>query len=245
MTAQQQKAPMQHPAGITPQAPVPGFFGRASTARILPFATYMVFIAIADLLERLGVSADAMRWLYPVKAAAVVAVLFAYRHHYTELAWRPMSLRHVLAAIVAGVVVLVLWVNLTAPWQQIGATAGYDPTGPDGRIDWVLVACRIAGAALVVPVMEELFWRSFLLRWLERRDFLHVPVAGVGVQAIAVTVLLFGFEHNLWLAGIVAGAVYTVLYMRSGNLWTAVLAHAVTNGLLGCWVIASANWTYW
>jgi membrane protease YdiL (CAAX protease family) len=43
----------------------------------------------------------------------------------------------------------------------------------------------------------------------------------------------------------VAGAAYTLLYMRSGTLWAPTLAHAVTNGLLGAWILATGNWTYW
>lgn len=245
MTAQQQKPPTPHSEDVLVPTTEPGFFARASTARILPFATYMAFIAIADLLERLGVAADQMRWLYPVKAAAVVMVLLAYRRHYPELAWRTMRLHQFAQAVIVGIVVLVLWVSLDASWMQIGVSAGYDPTGPDGRINWLLVACRIAGAALVVPVMEELFWRSFLMRWLERHDFLNVYPASVKLMPIAVTVVLFGFEHNLWLAGIVAGIAYSIVYMRSGNLWSAIVAHATTNGLLGVWVVATAGWTYW
>lgn len=245
MTAQQQKPPTPNREDALTASTAPGFFARASTARILPFATYMAFIAIADLLERLGVPAAQMRWLYPVKAAAVVLVLLAYRHHYSELAWRSLRPRQLALAVFVGIVVLVLWINLNASWMQIGVSAGYDPTGPDGRIDWLLVACRIAGAALVVPVMEELFWRSFLMRWLERHDFLNVYPRSVGLIPIAVTVVLFGFEHNLWLAGIVAGIAYSIVYIRSGNLWSAIVAHATTNGLLGAWVVATAAWTYW
>ncbi|WEF35686.1 CAAX prenyl protease-related protein [Pseudoduganella chitinolytica] len=244
MTAQQDQPPTPHRAGST-EADTPGFFSRPSTARILPFATYMAFIAIADLLERLGVTAEQLRWLYPVKTIAVVAVLLAYRRHYSELGWRTLRARHIVQAVLVGIVVLVLWLNLGASWMQVGVSAGYNPTGADGRIDWLLVACRIAGAALVVPVMEELFWRSFLMRWLERHDFLHVYPASVGIKALAVTSILFGIEHNLWLAGIVAGIAYSVVYMRSGNLWSAILAHATTNGLLGVWVVATASWTYW
>jgi CAAX prenyl protease-like protein len=83
------------------------------------------------------------------------------------------------------------------------------------------------------------------MRWLERHDFLNVYPASVGVRAVVITSLLFGVEHNLWLAGIVAGLAYSFVYMRSGNLWSAVLAHATTNGLLGIWILATANWTYW
>ncbi|HEX8606890.1 MAG TPA: CAAX prenyl protease-related protein [Pseudoduganella sp.] len=244
MTAHQKRTPTPTPAAA-PNAEVTSFFQRPSTARILPFAMYMAFIAIADLLARLGLTADDLRWLYPVKIALVVAVLWAYRRHYTELAWQAVRWPALVVACVAGVVVLVLWVNLDAAWMQMGVSAGFNPTGADGRIDWLLVVLRIAGAALVVPVMEELFWRSFMMRWIERHDFLNVIPATVGLKAVVVSVILFGVEHNLWLAGIVAGIAYSLLYMRTGNLWTAVLAHAVTNGLLGVWVVATANWTYW
>jgi CAAX prenyl protease-like protein len=242
MTAQQNRPPT--PAAV-PRAVATGFFHRPSTARILPFATYMAFIAVADLLGQLGLTVDELRWLYPVKIAAVVAVLWAYRRHYVELAWQPVRWPAIAAAVGVGVLVLVLWINLDADWMQIGASAGFNPAGADGRIDWLLVTLRIVGAALVVPVMEELFWRSFLMRWIERNDFMNVVPAAVGLKACIVSVILFGFEHNLWLAGIVAGIAYSLLYMRTGNLWTAVLSHAVTNGILGVWVVTTSSWLYW
>jgi CAAX prenyl protease-like protein len=125
-----------------------------------------------------------------------------------------------------------------------GSPAGFDPRS-EGRIDWLLVAIRILGAALVVPVMEELFWRSFLMRWVAAPNFESVEPSQLGPKSFIVTVLLFGFEHNLWLAGIVAGAAYSLLYMRHRSLWSPILAHAVTNGLLGIWVVRTGNWSYW
>lgn len=216
-----------------------------SAARIVPFAVYLAFIVIADLLGRLGYGAQELRWLYAVKIAAVLAALFIYRRSYAELAWRPLSLAASAVAVAAGLLVFVLWIALDAGWMVIGTPAGFIPLNPDGRVDWLLVAVRIAGAALVVPVMEELFWRSFLLRWMVAPDFRGVPPARITLKALAVTVVLFGFEHNQWLAGIVAGIAYSLLYMRSGNLWSPVLAHAVTNGALGVWIVATENWQYW
>ncbi|GGY58347.1 hypothetical protein GCM10007387_46060 [Pseudoduganella albidiflava] len=205
----------------------------------------MAFVAVADVLQRFGWSADDLRWLYAVKIVAVLAALFAYRRSYTELAWRPMGAVALCSSIVVGIVVLVLWVNLDAAWMLAGESAGFNPTDAAGRIDWVLVAVRIAGAALVVPVMEELFWRSFLQRWVHDRQFLQVPPGQVGFTALIVTSLLFGVEHNQWFAGVVAGLAYGVLYMRTGTLWAPILAHAVTNGLLGAWVVGTGAWTYW
>ena len=216
----------------------------AMLPRILPFATYIAFIIAADVLARGGVAPADLRWLYPIKIGAVLALLLAWRRHYAELTQRP-SRRQCAVALGTGVAVFLLWIALDAGWMQIGHSAGFNPEAASGDIDWLLVAARAGGAALVVPVMEELFWRSFLLRWLQQHDFLTLRPALVRGKAIAVSVLLFGIEHHLWLAGLVAGTAYTLLYLRSETLWTPILGHAVTNGLLAAWILVTGNWTYW
>jgi CAAX prenyl protease-like protein len=230
-----------------PVATVPAdlpMFSRAAWVRILPFAAYLFFIVAGDVLERLGVAASTLLWLYPLKIAVVALLLALFWRRYSEL--RPFSLPTLkaLTALATGVLVLVLWVSLDADWMIFGNPSGFDPRS-QGRIDWLLVAVRILGAALVVPVMEELFWRSFLMRWVAAADFESVEPSQLGLKSFLVTVVLFGFEHNLWLAGIVAGAAYSLLYMRHRTLWSPILAHAVTNGLLGIWVVRTGNWSYW
>ncbi|NNG23816.1 CAAX prenyl protease-related protein [Telluria aromaticivorans] len=217
---------------------------RAAWARILPFGAFIFFIILGDMLERAGVPRDGLRWLYPVQAGSVALLLAFSWRHYHELHVPLPGPAALLAAIGAGVLVFVLWINLDASWMTIGMGEGYNPS-TGGDIDWLLVAIRIAGAALVVPLMEELFWRSFLMRWVEASEFEAVEPARVGLKGLLVSSLLFGFEHSLWLAGIVAGLAYAFLYMRYRNLWSAVLAHAVTNGMLGVWVVATGNWTFW
>lgn len=219
-------------------------FDRLALPRVLPFFFYLFFIFLTDMLERAGWHADGVRWLYAVKVGGVVALLLWFRREYEELR-RPLpGLRAAVVAIAVGAAVLVLWLNLDAPWMTIGSPGGFDPRDA-GVMNWPLAVIRIAGAALVVPIMEELFWRSFLMRWLTAHDFLRVSPAAVKSVAFIVTVILFGLEHNLWFAGIVAGVAYSLLYMRTGNLWLAILAHAVTNGFLGVWVICTAQWNYW
>jgi len=240
---------VQHPESPIAQAataaPASDMAASAVMPRVLPFAIYLAFIGLADLLERGGMGASELRWLYAVQVGAVLAALIACRRHYSELRHARLGAGMAAVSVVTGIVVLALWVSLNAGWMQIGTPRGFNPTNPAGQIDWFLVALRISGAALVVPVMEELFWRSFLLRWLEHPHFLSVHPSAVKAKAIVVTVLLFGIEHNLWLAGMVAGAAYTLLYMRSGTLWAPILAHAVTNGLLGVWILVTGSWTYW
>jgi CAAX prenyl protease-like protein len=216
----------------------------AAWARILPFLVYMLFIVVVDVLGRFGIAAQDLRWLYAVKIVAVIVTLVIFWRHYTELHTARLSLIWAGIAVLVGVVVFVLWINLSGGWLLIGSPTGFDPrTG--GQIDWLMVAVRIAGAALVVPVMEELFWRSFLMRWIDSSDFLSVDPAQLRWSSMLIASVLFGFEHNLWLAGIVAGVAYSVLYMRQRTLWSAILSHAVTNGVLGVWIVRSANWTYW
>jgi CAAX prenyl protease-like protein len=219
-------------------------FDRASWVRILPFGAYLSFFLVGDLLARLGVDAASLRWLYAVKIALVAGLLVRFWPEYTELKGKAISATAVLTAVAAGVAVFFLWINLHAGWMVIGTSAGFDPrTG--GVIDWPLVAVRIAGAALVVPVMEELFWRSFVMRWIDKPDFLSLDPAQAGLRGFCISVLLFGFEHNLWLAGIVAGVAYSVLFMRHRTIWSPILAHAVTNGMLGAWVVMTGAWSYW
>lgn len=218
-------------------------FNRQSIARVLPFAAYMGFIALADLLGRFGWDANSLRWLYAVKIAVVICLLIRLQP-YPELAnWR-LPLPVLGASVLAGVLVWLLWINLDAPWMVIGSSTGFDPR-TDGQIDWLLVAIRLMGAAVVVPLMEELFWRSFLLRWIESVDFLSVDPRQVKWLSCVASIGLFGIEHNLWFAGVVAGAVYSGLYIYSRNLWSAIVAHAVTNGVLGVWIIMTSQWTYW
>jgi CAAX prenyl protease-like protein len=218
--------------------------GRAACARILPFAAYVLFIIAADVAERLGVSSAALRWLYPIKIGAVALLLAIFWRQYTELRNTRPGPTVALVAAAVGVVVLALWLALDAGWMIVGSAPGFDPRD-NGQLNWTLVALRIAGAALVVPVMEELFWRSFLMRWITAADFEKVDPSQAGPKSFIITIILFGFEHNLWLAGLVAGIAYSVLFMRHRTLWSPILAHAVTNALLGIWVVATGNWSYW
>lgn len=231
--------PPAAPAGATPP-----MFSHAAWARILPFLVYIFFIFAVDMLGRLGFSAEQLRWMYAVKIGAVLLTLIFFWRDYTELHTVRLGPTGAAIAVAAGVAVFWLWISLNAGWMQVGSAEGFNPT-TDGRIDWLMVAVRIAGAALVVPVMEELFWRSFLMRWIDASDFQKVDPAQITIKSIVITVILFGFEHNLWLAGIVAGLVYSLLFMRQRNIWSAILAHAVTNGILGVWIVRGGNWTYW
>jgi len=174
-------------------------------------------------------------------------MLLAWRNEYAELARQnPPDAAQLLRATAVGLAVFVLWIHLDAPWMMLGeATASFLPLRTDGGIDWPLVAVRWIGATLMVPVMEELFWRSFLMRWIQRPDFTAVDPTQVGLRAAVISTFMFVLVHPLWLAATLAGLAYASLYIRSGQLWTSVIAHAVTNGALGIWVVYERQWQFW
>ncbi|MCP5234080.1 MAG: CAAX prenyl protease-related protein [Zoogloeaceae bacterium] len=221
------------------------FDGRPGLARSVPFALYMLFLGLRPLLEPLLPEGSA-RWLYAAQIGSVMLALALLWRHYHELAEGPVSIaRNLLAAVICGVLVFVLWINLDLPLLSLGQPEAGAPLDVAGRLDWPWLVVRVFGAAAVVPVMEELFWRSFIMRWLQKADFRRISPAAVGLRALFVSSLVFGLEHSLWFAGLLAGLAYGWLYRRSGNLWWPILAHGLTNFILGLWVISSGNWQFW
>ncbi|MCB5188089.1 CAAX prenyl protease-related protein [Methylobacillus caricis] len=213
--------------------------------RALPFAIYIALMAGVSIFEQYGPAGIDLRWFYGIKVTLVALVLWVLRKNYTELFHGSvLDFKAWLTAIAVGVLVFVAWINLDAPWMLLSEVSGGFNPGV-GIEACILMATRIAGAALVVPLMEELFWRSFLMRWIQNQNFLKVAPRHVGWMALAVSSALFAIEHSLWFAGLVAGLAYGLLYIRSGKIWMPIIAHAVTNGVLGVWVIYTGNWHYW
>ena len=220
---------------------------RAALARVVPFAAFMLLLGLRGALPADGSWGIDPRWVYAVTVLVVGGLLAWWWRDYGELSTqlRP-TLREAGLAILVGVLVFGLWIKLDAPWMQLGeATAPFVPLDVQGELMWPLIGVRWIGAALLVPVMEELFWRSFLMRWIENAQFEAVLPQRVGLKAVLLSTFVFMLAHTLWLAAIIAGLAYAWLYVRSGKLWLPVIAHAVTNGLLGVWVVMTGNWAFW
>ena len=210
-------------------------------------APFALFIALLALESLLGDRAGDTRWLTVLRPFLVAGLLAFLWGHYHELhGGLCIAPRHAGLAVATGLVVFAAWIAFDRGWAVVGGEkSGFVPMGPDGRIDFTLAALRLAGFALIVPVMEELFWRSFVLRWLEERDFTLVDPRKVGTVAFLVSTALFASEHALWFAGLIAGAAYNLCFMRSRNLWASVLSHAVTNTTLGAWILVTGQWRLW
>lgn len=127
----------------------------------------------------------------------------------------------------------------------MGGSEAYDPTVLPPAGFWAFIAVRLFGASVVVAIFEELFWRSFILRYIINPDFTKVPIGAFTWPSFLISAALFGTEHHLWLAGIMAGLFYNLLLYRTKHLFYPVLAHGITNFCLGIYVMTTGNWQFW
>jgi CAAX prenyl protease-like protein len=110
---------------------------------------------------------------------------------------------------------------------------------------WSFTLVRLAGSAFVIALIEEYFWRGFLYRWLQGKNFLEVDLGKWHAGVFIAVCVLFGLEHQRWIAGILAGVAYGLLAIRTRDIWAAGVAHVVTNLLLGIYVLATNSYAFW
>ncbi len=221
--------------------------------RILPFALFMGFIGVEEglrfLAQREMLPGNEGEWLYlyPVKAALVGLCLVLLCRRYKEIRAADLAdWRHTALSLLAGMLIFILWIQMDWGFATLGEPQGFDPGRiPEGTARSTMIAARLAGAVLVVPVMEELFWRSFLLRYLIEPDFIKVAIGRFTWFSFLATTVLFGLEHNHYLAGMMAGAFFNLLLYRTGSIAQCILAHAVANLALGIYVLQTGNWRFW
>jgi hypothetical protein len=183
--------------------------------------------------------------LYAVKIAAVVASLLAWR---APLADIRLTRRGVPTAVLIGLAVFAGWVGIDTylPYPHLGSRTAFDPFALESAaLTWTFLAVRFFGLVLVVPVMEETFWRSFLVRYLTRVDFLALRVGQGSPQAFGIMVAASALAHPEWVVAALTSVVYGLLVRRTGRLFDAVLAHATTNAALGLYVVTTGEWRFW
>lgn len=226
---------------------------RAAWVRIIPFAVFMAFIGLQQGLEWLGdtyldiLDGATLLYLYPVKILVVTALIVYFWREYSELDFADLKqFQATCFSIVLGLIVFALWIHMDWDLAVMGDNASYDPSLiNDGFGRNLLIAIRLAGAALLVPVMEELFWRSFLLRYIIDADFSAVRIGTYSLSSFLIGAVLFGLEHHLVFAGIMAGMAYSLLLYRTKSIAQCTLSHAVTNLALGIYVLSTGAWQFW
>lgn len=225
---------------------------RDTIARCLPFIIYMAFVGVQEGLGWLGARGfiayddNTARFLYPVKITLVTVALVVLWKHYSEVRFKGISVSDTALSVMVGLVVFVLWINMDWPFAVFGEMEGYDPgISGGGTTPLALLGVRLFGASVIVPLMEEIFWRSFLLRYIINPDFMAVQIGRFTAVSFVISTVLFGLEHNMFLAGMMAGAAYTLLLYRTKSIAQCVIAHGITNLALGIYVINTGQWRFW
>ena len=202
---------------------------------ILPFVLFALFTYFGPIFSL------SPGLVYPINTIAVAGCLaWFWRIFKSEFKFQINW-----STIVVGIVVFLIWIGLEGLYPQIGTSTLAESSEYNVYGNASFLAVRLTGAVLVVPIMEELFWRSFALRFLINTDFTRVPIGKFTWFSFITVALAFGFEHHRWLPGIIAGVAYAGLLYRSKNLFSPTLSHAVTNLLLGIYVITTQRWEFW
>lgn len=223
-----------------------GLISSPVLARVLPF---LVFAGLTSLQGTFG---EAGRfWIYALKSVAGAAILWVVWGGVKEARWS-----FSVEGIAVGVFIFLVWVFLDPFYPKLDAifpklfkagTSSWNPFEQfgTGALAWFFVAVRILGSSIVVPPLEELFYRSFVYRYIIDPNFEKVSLKSFHLGAFCIVSIVFGIAHREWLAGILCGISYQFLVVRHGRLNEAILAHGVTNFLLGCWVVWKGAWHFW
>ncbi len=221
-------------------------------ARVAPF---VLFLFVTVLQGKFGPAS--LFWLYLLKTVLGLWLIFEMRPFVAEMRWAFSW-----EAVLVGIAIFGIWVGISRGWltqQYLWVHLGLShapakPTMPwnpflqygmGSALAWFFVAVRILGSTFIVPPLEEVFYRSFLYRYIASQNFMAMPLNVFVPIPFICTAAVFGFSHNEWAAGILCGAAYQWLALRKNRLGDAMTAHAITNFLLGVWVVWQGDWQFW
>ena len=223
--------------------------------RVAPFA---VFVALTFFQGKFG---EASRyWIYAAKTVAGAWLIWLVRPSIAEMRWTFSW-----ESVGVGVAVFAMWVGIDGLYPSFDRLSSYvglartrseaelaseswNPRAAFGRgsgLAWMFIVVRVLGSSLVVPPLEEVFYRSFFYRYIAKPDFQSVPLGEFHRASYLITAVVFGFAHQEWLAAILCGFAYQGLVCRKKRLGDAIAAHAITNFLLGLWVVWRGAWKFW
>jgi hypothetical protein len=218
---------------------------------VLPLAGFLAMSALEGYLPTSPNGAPSARWyplVYSLKLAVVLGLLWHGRRVLLrDLLPLPRPGGSVLA-IGLGLIVTAIWVGLDGRYpaiQGLGKRSAFDPAAlaPAARLGFLAV--RMFGLVVVVPLVEELFYRAFLMRWIIDPDFTKVPIGLLTARNVVVSTAVFGFSHPEWLPAVLTGLAWAWLVGRTKSVSACVLSHSVANLGLGVYVIITHEWRYW
>lgn len=164
---------------------------------------------------------------YGVQVAAMLIALWVFRKPILALT-RDIDL----IACGSGIIVGIGWVATAEPAAPYASLAEF---GAGALAIWVIL--RVLGTALLVPLVEELFFRGYLFSLIDDGSTMR------RVLAIVVTTAGFAALHSRPLAAALAGIVFALVMLRRGRVFDAILSHAIANALIAAAALATGQWS--
>lgn len=212
---------------------------------VAPFAAFLLFLAVEKYLP------FGPEIAYPARFVVVAAILGWFSRE--MVSWRASR---PLASFFIGAAVFVIWIGPDLLWPHYrghwifqNAVTGRIPTDAPAELktNLVFLIFRSLGCFALVPMVEEIFWRGWLARWLIDPDhFRRIRLGAYTASSFWIGSILFASEHGpYWDVGLAAGLIYNWWMIRTKNLADCIVAHAVTNALLTVFVLGADQWRYW
>ncbi len=218
-------------------------------AYIAPFAVFLVLLGLIPLVGPPTGSfwrTNPEFWVFPLQTILCGALLWWWRGAYE---FRPFGPAAIAIGTLAGVVVFAAWISPQWIFGVAGRVDGFNPTlvGDSPALYALTLTLRFARLVLVVPFLEEVFWRGFALRYIVREDFTNVAIGTFTWLSFGIVSLAFMFEHARpdWPAALFTGALLNLVAYWTRSLGACVLAHAIANLLLGLFVMRTGQWGFW
>jgi CAAX prenyl protease-like protein len=211
---------------------------------IAPFLVFLTFLAVDPFLP------FGAEWNYALRFAVIFGLLIWLSRRVIPLRFSSFAW-----SVVLGVVVFAIWVGPDVLWPAyrqswlfnnsiVGAPKSSLPGGVKASAAFILF--RLLSSVVNVPILEELFWRGWLMRWLISKDFQKIPLGAYQAQSFWLVAVLFASEHgSYWDVGLITGVLYNWWMIRTKSLADCILAHAVTNACLAAYVLTLGQWQYW
>jgi len=239
-----------------------------TVAHVAPLAVFLVLSGIMPFfhIENTALSwykHSPEQWLYPLQTVLCFGVLGFFWHHYSFKPFCGFPVACLLGVLTIAFWILpshlYTWLDIDDPegeswWRWIGVAVrqeGFDPSFFRDKTFWYwgAITMRFVRMVVVVALVEEIFWRGFLMRWLVDTDrpFWKIPFGTYKPVAAAVTTVCFMLIHAPvdYLGALVFGLAMAWVTVRTKSLAACVLMHAVANLLLGIYVMVTGNSGFW
>lgn len=240
-------------------------------AHVVPFAVFMAFMIalqfVGGFIEWKHPDApwwrqDPAQFVYPVQTLVALGFLLHYRRCY-RFDW---SLKWGLAGVAFGIVGIGFWLLPTVLYDAWGMTGkadgilgllgfadrdeGFDPgIFQHPAAYWTSLIFRFFRAAVVVALVEEIFWRGFLMRFVcdWEGPYWKQPFGRATWLSFAVVTGLFMVAHAPadYAGAFVYGSLTYLLCVWSKSLGACVVMHATANFLMGLYIMKSGNYGLW